>query len=314
MKLTVNYVSNIIKQALPEGSVIPVFDETGHHYKVMTPDKDGTVGNVYPSVTGKLQVIKDESLAEYKKNRALDYIFAHWNEFTQANVMEHLDKAGKEAQLNLENAGDIGTIVHELREKYFKGWIAGHKAISAVSCIPAGQEDVRVVSCLRALDKFCLDYNYTPITCELYVYSHKLKVGGTLDDIGFTTRITKEGNPNCEHDMIEEPKRNIRNCVKCGQRVKDELTLIDIKTSNAFKDHYFFQVGLYRYMFCKLTELKIARNLIVKLSKKDGTYGIEDLKQAGILGSYAKSIMRMNDGVTYVRKLRKDNQRSVVTL
>ena len=86
---------------------------------------------------------------------------------------------------------------------------------------------------------------------------------------------------------------------------------MDIKTSNQFKDHYFFQVALYYTMFYKLTGLRPKRAFILKLSKENGTYKLEDLKRPSTLSSYARSMIRTDTGIKYIRSLRKDNQKSV---
>lgn len=269
-----------IKTSIPEGSVITAHTEKGHFYKIMTPDKKGVVGNVYPSVTGKLQVIKDESLINYKKNQVLQYMFRNYKKFTDNNIMEHLSLAERVPEDILSDAGDIGTDIHDVREAIFSKWIeTGTRPSDFLSFIPAEKVDVRIRSGIRALDKFCTDYNYVPVATELFVYSHKLRVAGTLDDIG----LMKDG----------------------------EFVLLDLKTSNAFKDHYFFQVAMYYLMLRELTGLKPDRCFILKVSKEDGTYKLEDLKRPAMLGSYARSMLRTTAGIEFIRGLRKDNQKIV---
>src|SRR3990167_6243518 len=106
---------------------------------------------------------------------------------------------------------------------------------------------------MRALQVFCIKENYIPIATELYVYSDKYNIAGTLDDVGMM------------------PDKN----------GKMQLVLMDLKTSNQFKDSYFLQVTLYWYMFKKLTGLIPKRNFILKLNKEDGTYKIEDILRIG---------------------------------
>jgi hypothetical protein len=286
MQLTADKIKKMISVAIPEGRVVTAHNEFGHFYKIVDdlfPD-----GVTYPSVTGKLQILKDEGLINYKMNRALDHVFAHWKEFTEANIMELLDAASKTSADILEDAGDIGTTIHDAREEFFKEWIklGRHPGVEAKEFLPPDCVDIRAVSALRALDKFINDFNYVPLATELLVYDHKLKVGGMLDDLGFMTD-------------------------EAGNR---KFVLMDIKSSNQFKDHYFFQVALYYYMFYRLTKLRPQRCFILKLSKTDGTYKIEDLYRPSTLASYARSMVRTHNGLGYIRSLRKDNQKTVITI
>lgn len=269
-----------ILEAIPEGSVVAAHNDEGHFYVVV---KDGIT---YPSVTGKLQIIKDESLINYKANCVINHVFENWKNYTDENIMEYLDLAGKAAGKILEDAGDIGTDVHKYRENFFNDWIkTGNRPVDILSYIPADKYDIRAVSALRAIDKFCSDYEYEPVITEQFVYSHKLKVGGTLDDIGL---ITIDG--------------------------KRYLILLDLKTSNAFKDHYFFQVGMYYRMFFELTRIRPQKQFILKVSKTDGTYKLEELKGISNLIRYAGHMLKTNEGIQYIKSVRKDNQKKVITI
>ena len=269
-------IINTISGSMPEGMITTRHTDEGHFYAV---NKNG-VEVIYPSVTGKLQIFKDESLMLYKMNRALDYVFGNYPLFTSENIMTHLEAAGKASADILEDAGDIGRRIHGYTENYFRDWIKNEeRPADILSYIPKEEYDIRAVSALRALGKFCTEKSYTPLATELYVFSHILKCGGTLDDIGM---------------------------------MGDDLVLLDLKTSNQFKDHYFFQVALYYFMFKELTNLKINKCYILKVSKEDGTYKLEDLKNPSKLINYARSIIRVNDGLRYIKTLRKDNQKTVV--
>lgn len=287
-------IKETIKRILPEGRVIPRHNDFGHFYEVV--DGAFTTPPIYPSVTGKLQVLKDEGLMNYKMNRALDYIFANFKEFDDANIMEHLDKASKVSVGILEDAGSIGSVVHDTRELIFSDWIrTGVEPTDYLSYIkklpdlPPGFEDVRAISAIRALKKFVDERKYMPIACELLLYNHKLKVAGTLDDLGMMECETFPGSGIYKYEFV----------------------LVDLKTSNQFKDHYFFQVALYWWMFSMLTGIKPARCFIVKLSKENGEYKIEELKKPAKLAMYARAMLKTNEGVDFIKSLRKDNQKVV---
>ncbi len=324
-----------IKEVLGEGPtarVKPKHTAKGHFYEVMEPGKPLESGSwpVYPSVTGKLQILKDEGLINYKMNRATEYlsnfIFANHKHITADNVMEMMDAAVKKAervsQDILEDAGDIGTRIHDTREVIFQQWIStGVRPSNFPSFIPSEEYDIRSVSALRALEKFCIEKDYTPVRCEMLLYSHELKVAGTLDDLGLMRQVLREGllqaeGKECPHPEIVEGQNGRFTCMQCGYQYRYEFVLMDLKTSNQFKDHYFFQVCLYWWMFWKIvgSAWKPERCFILKVSKEDGTYKIEDLKMPSRLAAYARHMIKTNEGVDYIKSLRKDNQRTVVAL
>jgi len=309
-----------IRTALPVGLVVPEHTEKEHFYRIHQ-NLGGvvyvTTGDpAYPSVTGKLQHLKDEGLANFKMNRALEYIFANFAKFTEANIMEHIAAAERMPADIFEDAGDIGTYIHDLREEIFSQWIeTGTRPPDFESFIHADRDDIRAHSALAALSKFCDEWNYIPVMTELYVYSHGLKTAGALDDLGLIRQVVREGDTPCaEHDVFQDPNHNIDRCLKCGAKWKWLLVLMDLKSSNRFKDSYFFQVSMYYEMFRKLTNIKLDMAFILKVSKDDRTYKIEDLKRPAKLAQYAKHIIKTNDGLAFIKELRKDNQRNVVRL
>ena len=64
-------------------------------------------------------------------------------------------------------------------------------------------------------------------------------------------------------------------------------------------------------MFVQLTGLRPQRCFILKVSKEDGTYKIEDLKKPARIAQYALALLKTDEGVEFIKGLRKDNQRSV---
>ncbi len=315
MRWSAHDIRNKIALAIPEGSVIAEHTKDGHFYRIMTPDAKGVTDNVYPSVTGKLQIIKDESLINYKKNQVIQYVFKNYAKFTDANIMEHLALAERVPEDILADAGDIGTEIHDCREEIFKHWIAtGVRPEDFTAFIKPEQIDIRMRSAIRALQKFCVEHAYVPVATELFVYSHKLRVAGTLDDLGLMRRVVDKGDPACKHEtMMVARKVGVDRsvCVKCDYKERFDFVLMDLKTSNAFKDHYFFQVALYYWMLCELIGIRPDRCFILKVSKEDGTYKIEDLKRPAMLASYSRSMIRTHNGIMYIRGIRRDNQKIV---
>lgn len=304
--MTPEEIRQKILERIPPGSVIPEHTDEGHFYRIGN--------NVYPSVTGKLQMLKDPSISQYQMNRAKDYIYAHYKEFTDENVMDHLEIAAKQGIIERDKAGYIGTDIHQYREDIFTEWIkTGKEPEDYLAFIPPEKHDVRAVSGLRALKKFVDDYHYVPVMCELLVYSHKYKTAGTLDDIGLLRWPIRKGNKNCEHEITKH--RLQYRCMKCDYAAKPVLALMDLKTSNRFKDHYFLQVAMYYDFLRKLVPgLKINKAFILKVSKENGTYEIEDLKQPTKIAEYAKATLRLSQGVDFISNIRKDNQKNVAEI
>lgn len=267
----------IITEAIPPGSIIPAHTSEGHFYKV--GDK------LYGSVTGKLQVLKDPSLANWKMNRALDYV---WNKLALPNQdsfeIPNLEKTIAEAknapQEIFEDAGDIGTQIHDDRQKYFQDWIdKGERPELTNIQYPKTQQfpinidtDPRRISAFRALNKFCDDTGYIPVATELLLWSEKLGVAGTLDDLGI---------------------------------INGKLVLCDLKSSNQFKDTYFLQVAMYYQMLVERTGLKPRECFILKVSKENGTYELEYLKDMRKLVKIAKAVLAVDEGFQFIKQSRK---------
>ncbi len=298
----------IIAEKLPEGTVVPKHDSTGHWYYVEPLEQ------TFPSVTGKLQVLKDPSLKNYAVNENNKYIFAHFKEFTDGNIMEYLDNASRVAEGNRDSAGDFGREVHEIRERYFADWIAANKRPEKPlkEYIPfVMSSDPRAISCVRAIERFLLETMYEPVKCELLLYDQRYKIGGTLDDVGLWHPIVRRGSPACDHDYITTAKAI--NCRRCPHKLslKKEFILLDLKTSNQFKDHYWYQVAIYWMMFVKLTGLKPRSIHILKTNKMDGTYGLEKIKGRDAVVAYAKNFLRATEGLEMIKSQRKNNQKKV---
>lgn len=271
-----------ILSKLPEGTVKAEHTERHHFYRIVPKDV------VYPSVTGKLQLIKDEGLMNYKMNRAIEYIAANRGRMAkdEGEAMAVFDEASKESERLLKDAGDIGTLIHDAREAYFKAWIeTGVRPPDARAFIPAGCVDRRAVSGMRGIEKFCTEWKYEPVVSELYVYSERWQTAGALDDIGLID--TGAGK---------------------------EIVLLDLKTSNRFKSTYFFQISMYFHMFETLTGITPQRVLILKSSKENGGYQIEELTHLPKLVEYVEHMLKMNEAIDFIEGLRKDNQKNVVTL
>lgn len=290
---------------LPEGTVIPRHTEKEHFYHVPSINK------TFPSVTGKLQILKDEGLINYKMSRALEYVSVHRDEMIDPErAMQVLDEASQESDKVLRDAGDIGTIIHEARERYFEDWVkTGERPTDLKKFIPAHVTDRRAISGLRGVERFCIEHKYQPIISELYLYDEAWETAGSLDDIGLMSCPIRVGkDPNCpgSHDDGE--------CPMCDGIFEQKIVLLDLKSSNRFKPHYFYQVGMYWSMFSSLTGIIPERVLILKTSKEDGTYKLEEITQLPKIVEYATHLIKTNEGLAFVEAMRKDNQKKVISV
>lgn len=322
---TPEIIQNRISEVLPEGRVIPRHTVDRHYYEVREGDlinepvqnADGTpniVGPVYPSVTGKLQILKDEGLMNWKMNQAINHVFTHYKSYTDENIMQMLEDAKNVSGGIFKDAGAVGTRIHDYREKIFVAWLqSGEKPADFLSFIPEDEVDFRCHSAIRALQAFVNDYDYEPVACELLVYNHEFKVAGTLDDIGLMRQYERRGAEGCAHEVVVD-KRGWHRCMKCDAKWRKQFVLLDLKSSNAFKDHYFFQVSIYHWFFKKLMGITPERDFILKVSKDDGTYKIEDLKYPARIAQYARAMLKTNEGIEFIKSLRTDNQKVVAPL
>jgi hypothetical protein len=261
---------NLIKSkiaAIP--TVIPMHTDQGHFYNVPS------LGKTFGSVTKELQALKDPSLTNWKMNRALDYIKQHFNEITPSNIDQKIFEAKELPVTEFQDAGSIGTTVHETRQRYFSQWLSsGQQPGNILDFITDPIAGPEVIASLRGFEKFVKEQNYQPVACEILVFDEKLGLAGTLDDIGIM-----------------------------GD--KWDLTLMDLKTSNQLKPHYWLQVALYATMFYRLTHIRIKKFLILNTSKKNDHYELEYIKNMPEIGRIARHVLATNRGMDRINELRK---------
>lgn len=292
---TAQYYRNVITRTLPKGTVVPDHDTTGHWYRVPSLGPDIR----YPSVNGRIHIFKEEGLADWRMNKALEYIFKHFEDITKDNLMEYIASAEQQSVTEFHDASDIGRDIHDYREQIFTRYIDTGKYIEVFDdIIPVERQDIRAISAMGALQKFVNDYHYESIATELYVYSSKLKLAGTLDDIGLIWTEVRKGTLGCEHDMIDT------HCVKCPLKYKKDLCLMDLKSSNYLKPIYWIQVALYYHMFRALTGLSPRKMFILKLDKNNRTYKVEFMKDIARVVRVAKLVLRLSDDLDWLKEAR----------
>jgi hypothetical protein len=290
-----------IDKALPPGSVVPRHTADGHFYGVPS-------GGVYPSVTGIISYVKDPSIQLWQMNEALRYVEAHLEdcvvsgELDMLKTIDLLHNAKKAPTVGLNDASNVGRDIHDRREVYFQKWI-DTKSRPPLADFLKPDDDPRLTSAMRALSRFCDETGYVPIRTEVMVYSDKYKLAGMLDDIGLINTVKDKGSMGCPHDLQYNELKTW--CTLCTMKKEWEVCLSDLKSSNQFKDSYFYQVALYYMMFNELTGIKMKRNFILKISKDNGNYKIEELKNMHRLVAGAKKIILAAEAVERVRNIRK---------
>lgn len=283
----VSEVRKIIDMALPPGAVVPQHTGDGHFYGVPS-------GGVYPSVTGKLSTVKDESIQNWNMNEALKFVEQNLarvvvnGEIHIPSAIDLFAEAQRVPKGLLQKAGDIGTQVHDRREKYFQAWIDSGKITNGRPDIHEFMndgDDPRLHAGMLALDKFLNDTGYIPIRTEVMVYSDKYKVAGMLDDIGII-----------KHNGYWK------------------LALMDLKTSNQMKAHYWLQVALYHMMFKDLTGLRPEVNFILKVSKDFPGYQLEYIHSIHKVVAGVKNVLKVAETMDFIKSKRKNNGKTVVKI
>lgn len=257
--LDYNQIRNRIKERTKELGIAPDHDEFGHYYQMN--------GKRYPSVTGRLKLLKDDSLANWKMNQALEFIREHHKRYQLEDL---LSLAAEAPVKTFKNAGNIGQQVHSIREEAFRKWI--DTDLFHPMDIHQGL-DPAVVSGARAIHKFLHETKYQPIAVELYLADDSLEIGGSLDDVGV---------------------------------IDGKLGILDLKTSNqGDKEAYYYQVALYVAMFEKLYKIKTHWHKILHVSKTDGTYNLIDIPDIRTRIKEAKHIVKVDRFLEELKKSKK---------
>lgn len=261
-------------------TVLPEHSDAGHFYRVFP---DNAESELYESVTKKIGFVKDEGLMNWRRDKSVGYIAnkiqfdaardpKYWLEIQDIATL--VEEAKKVPEDIFHEAGDIGTIIHGYREQYFKLFI---KTGQWPANFVVDNKDPRVISGFRGVQRFVQKSGYIPVSTELIVFDRKMGLAGQLDDLGL---------------------------IPVGHN-KYELVLMDLKTSNYHKDSYHLQVGLYYYMLKKLTGLAPKATFILKVSKLDGTYDLEYIKNVPRAVQVAKRAVALYDDLQYIKDSRK---------
>jgi Protein of unknown function (DUF1778) len=151
----------------------------------------------------------------------------------------------------LEEAGDIGTMVHKWLERYIKAVLAKNadtqKALLTFMC-----QDDRATKCCHAALAWMSNHNVRWLEAEQKVYSEKYNYAGTFDGIALV---------DCCKDQL---------C--CSHRFFNRKSIVDWKSSNHLHIEYLFQGASYRQ--AKNEEMGAGINdvWVLRLGKEDGKF------------------------------------------
>lgn len=189
-------------------------------------------GTLVDSVTTQL-ILDKPHLIPWAVERGIEYVLER-RDLLEIEP-EKLIKAAKFAFTAVrDDAGNIGTQAHGYIEEYVNSWIAtGERPVDIRTYIPE-DSDGRVFAAARSAEKLFVDHGIVPIASEILVGDEKVWAAGTLDLLAWH---------------------------------KGKLAVVDWKTSNQVGDDYALQVAAYKYLFQRMTGLRILDCIIIKLSK-----------------------------------------------
>lgn len=229
------------------GKIEACHDATGHHYRFVES------GKVVDSVTTKL-ILEKKHLTPWSIKMAIEWLEHgdRWNKYLAAKkdeTNEYLQGAILAPLGVRDDAGNIGTHVHQAAEDFINQWIKTEiKPDDIISFIPeAGKSDGRVWAGARSVKKLFDDRPHiVPVASELLVGNERLNSAGTLDLI-----------------------------VMNGKDVE----IWDFKTSNQIdKIGYSMQVAAYSSMFTSMTRVHPKAWRVVKISKDMDKVELHKLK------------------------------------
>lgn len=229
--VSVEQVKELIQTKI-EGVWIPQHDEFGHHYK----HRD--TGTLVDSVTTQIILEKPHITPWAVEIGIRDFIknVEFYDPKNEEQTQRMIETSKFAFRTPRDDAGNVGTRSHDIIEKYIDLWIERGDRIVDIRTLIDPSEDSRVFAATRSAERFFNENpGIVPIASELLVGDEKIWAAGTLDFL-----VMWNG----------------------------ELWLLDWKTSNsATHDDYAIQVATYKYLFEKMTGLKIKGCMIIGVSK-----------------------------------------------
>jgi len=237
----------------PEGEVTLYYDDSAHAYYRF--DADGNRVEI-PGVTTVLQIIdKSKPLMLWAVKLAIMTIQAGLHnadgsrkELSTEDLNWLLNDARTKHSQELEEAGDVGHIVHGILEEQIKLAIKNNNGVLQPLDFPPTDE--RVKNSTGAAFEWTQKHKVRFIFTERKVYSREYDVAGTGDGLAW---VSSCDDPSC-----------------CSEEYVDRLAFIDWKTSRSMRTTYILQTAIYRFCYIEETGEPVTDTWVLKLDKETG--------------------------------------------
>jgi hypothetical protein len=253
---------------------------SGHRYLHVSS------GKYQDSVTTKLGILAKPHLLPWAVRVGVEFLLEgdRLERIKNPNWKDELIQGAQMAHLGLrDSAGLTGTKTHSFAERYINEWLEfGKKPEDIMSLIDINKDDPRAIAGARSFELAFSKNKIIPLASEIIV-GHPDYSCGALDLL-----------------------------VLWGE--KEELCLLDIKTSNSVDKNFRYQLVAYKKFFeFMCPELKIKKVKILHLSKdmaKCEIYNVKSLPQAW---KTFKNICQIYDDIMSKKeKVVKDIKRIVI--
>lgn len=222
-------IKKIIEEKV-SGVWVAEHDVFGHHYR------NTKTGKLVDSVTTKQKIIDKPHLKRWMIKRAIEWLeigdrFAKLKTDERNVYMVGAQQAHTEEALD---AADAGTLCHGVIEAYIKYFLKFGEYPSDIRQLFKPGADGKAVAGARAAERLLKTKDIVPVATELLVGDDRMNMAGQLDFL----------------------------CLYEG-----DLAILDWKLTNSVSDEYAAQVGTYKKLFERMTDLRVKKVKIFQLSK-----------------------------------------------
>ena len=239
------------------------FDERTWSWFLLTPDGgskklDGVSGVVKISTPAKPLMIWAVRVA---LARARELLVSGGYVLTDQQIEQHplhveildkiLERARKEDNELLEEAGSVGHIAHKHLENLVKATLTGDTARydELLGQFPV---DERAASAVVGALEWWSNHDVQWVYTERPVMDLEYLFAGTTDGVAYVSSCSD------------------KSC--CPVEFRRRFSLVDFKTSNALRVSYLWQAAAYRHCIQKLDGLVVEDTWILRLDKEDATF------------------------------------------
>lgn len=308
------HIEDVFSQKL----VVPEHTDITHYYRYMP------TGEVYPSVTTKTGILDKSYLKNWSVKLAMDHIRSCYEVFHEDPELI-LNEAEHKHVSVLEDAGDIGTVIHEIIENYINTWIRNQErpfdirefALRRDVNDPKGYigNDNRVMAAIRSAEELLAQHPIIPLTTEVRVACPQNKLAGTVDLVCLVGN--KQQDEMCLHNFMQSSRKHLRfECSKCGYNSGFKLGILDWKTSNqGNKPDYAMQIAAYQKGLAHMTGQRPKRLLVGHLYKESVKGKLYEVKESHSAFNAYKNAAQIYDWLNASEeKLEEVNKNNSISL